>query len=64
MLWPAFFQPPWPKSGWAVRISAYLMHFSGRSIAPVALTILLAVILSSIIGIHPMVLVSANCHIP
>ena len=54
-----FFSAALAQSGWAARISGYLMHFSGRSMASVALTILLAVILTSIIGIHPMVLVSA-----
>lgn len=54
-----FFSTALAQSGWAARISGYLMHFSGRSMASVALTIMLAVILTSIIGIHPMVLVSA-----
>ncbi|HBV99499.1 MAG: hypothetical protein JL50_13640 [Peptococcaceae bacterium BICA1-7] len=54
-----FFSAALAQSGWAARISGYLMHFSGQSIASVALTIMLAVILTSMIGIHPMVLVSA-----
>jgi TRAP-type C4-dicarboxylate transport system permease large subunit len=54
-----FFSTALAQSGWAARICDYLMHFSGKSMASVALTILLAVILTSIVGIHPMVLVSA-----
>lgn len=54
-----FFSTALAQSGWAAKICGYLMHFSGSSMASMALTILLAVILTSIVGIHPMVLVSA-----
>jgi len=54
-----FFAAALAQSGWAEKICSYLMHFSGSSMASVAFTILLTVVLTSMAGLHPMVSVSA-----
>lgn len=54
-----FFSSALSFSGWSSKICAYIMHFSAHSKASVALTILVTIILASLVGIHPMVLVSA-----
>lgn len=54
-----FFSSALSFSGWSAKICVYIMHFSAHSKASTALTILATIILASLAGIHPMVLVSA-----
>ncbi|MCL6611687.1 MAG: hypothetical protein K6T66_09140 [Peptococcaceae bacterium] len=54
-----FFSGALALSGWSERLCAYVMLFQAHSKAGMALVLLGAIILASLAGIHPMVLVSA-----
>lgn len=54
-----FFTGALALSGWSQKLSFCIMHFSGHSKAATALTMLGAIVLASLVGIHPLVLVSA-----
>lgn len=54
-----FFSSALTTSGWSEKICGFIIHFSAGSKASTALAILGSIVLASLLGIHPMVLVSA-----
>lgn len=53
-----FFSYALSFSGQAEHLCDYVMHFAGHSTGSVVLTILAAIILTSLVGLHPMIMVS------
>ncbi|MCG8400585.1 MAG: hypothetical protein MJA84_03205 [Firmicutes bacterium] len=53
-----FFSSALILSGWSDGICNYIMNFAGHSNASIAFTILGAIVLASLVGIHPMITVS------
>ncbi len=54
-----FFSGVFASSGWSQKLCDYILLLSGQTKAVTAVTILAPVIAASLLGIHPMVLVSA-----
>lgn len=54
-----FFSSALTISGWSEKICGFIIHFSAGSKASTALAILGSIVIASLLGIHPMVLVSA-----
>ncbi|SFH27314.1 hypothetical protein SAMN05660649_04525 [Desulfotomaculum arcticum] len=53
-----FFSSALSISGWSEKLCHLIMHFAGKSVVSVSLTILVTIVLTSIAGIHPMISVS------